>query len=63
MINFLSTQDGFLADTVEMVLKSYSYLFMIGSLKPRLVYIIAGGLRTILDDFEGIIEWFVRKGF
>ena len=30
-------------------------------LKPELVYIIAGGLRAILDEFEGIIEWFVRK--
>ena len=31
--------------------------------KPELVYIIAGGLRAILDELEGIIEWFVRKRF
>ena len=33
---------------------------MIGPLKPESDYIIAGGLRTILDELEGIIEWFVR---
>ena len=46
-----------------MALKSKIYPILIGFSKPRSVYIIAGGLRAILDELEGIIEWFVRKRF
>ena len=63
LINFLSIQAGFQANARKMALESNLYLLLIGSSKPKSVYIIAGGLREILDEFEGIIEWFVRKRF